>query len=104
LDEKSSALYNEEESFSIKELYMVIYYVIVNIIGLLIMREDKKRAKQHAWRISEKTLFLIALLGGALGGIIGMYTYRHKTKHPSFKIGFPLFMLLHIAFIYIILK
>ncbi|WP_311594642.1 DUF1294 domain-containing protein [Priestia endophytica] len=54
--------------------------------------------------MSEKTLFLIALLGGALGGIIGMYTYRHKTKHLSFKVGFPLFMLLHIAFIYIILK
>ncbi|RPK15993.1 hypothetical protein FH5_01433 [Priestia endophytica] len=57
MDEKSSALYNEEESFSIKELYMVIYYVIVNIIGLLIMREDKKGQNSMLGEFQKKRFF-----------------------------------------------
>lgn len=58
---------------------------------------DKTLAKRGAWRIPEKTLFLLAVFGGALGGIIGMQLFRHKTKHISFKIGMPLLLILNIA-------
>ena len=58
---------------------------------------DKSLAKRGAWRVSEKTLFLLALLGGALGGIIGMYFFRHKTRHTSFKAGLPMLLIVNIA-------
>ena len=58
---------------------------------------DKALAKRGAWRVPEKTLFLLALLGGALGGIIGMYFFRHKTRHASFKAGLPMLLIVNIA-------
>jgi uncharacterized membrane protein YsdA (DUF1294 family) len=64
-------------------------YLIMNIIGLFIMGADKKRAQKHQYRISERTLWMVAILGGAVGTTAGMQLYRHKTKHTSFKIGFP---------------
>ncbi|MDF2613457.1 MAG: hypothetical protein K0S71_1243 [Clostridia bacterium] len=64
------------------------------------MGEDKKRAVKRQYRLSEKTLFLIALLGGGLGSILGMYVFRHKTKHWYFKIGMPLIVLLQAVIIY----
>lgn len=64
-------------------------YCMMNIIGLFIMRADKKRAQKHQYRISENTLWLVAILGGAVGTTTGMQLYRHKTKHTAFKIGFP---------------
>lgn len=64
-------------------------YFIMNIIGVFIMGADKKRAQKHQYRISERTLWLVAFLGGAVGTTAGMQLYRHKTKHTSFKIGFP---------------
>jgi uncharacterized membrane protein YsdA (DUF1294 family) len=67
----------------------LVAYLIVNIVGILIMGEDKKRAKKHQYRIRERTLWLVALFGGAVGTTAGMQLYRHKTKHVSFKVGFP---------------
>jgi uncharacterized membrane protein YsdA (DUF1294 family) len=64
-------------------------YFIMSLIGLFIMGEDKKRAKKHQYRISERTLWLVALFGGAIGTTAGMQIYRHKTKHLAFQIGFP---------------
>ncbi|MDR7077844.1 uncharacterized membrane protein YsdA (DUF1294 family) [Neobacillus niacini] len=65
-------------------------YIIMNLIGLAVMKADKERAKKHQYRISENTLWLIALFGGAVGATAGMRLFRHKTKHLSFKVGFPL--------------
>jgi uncharacterized membrane protein YsdA (DUF1294 family) len=65
-------------------------YIIMNLIGLIVMKVDKERAKKHQYRISENTLWLIALFGGAVGTTAGMQLFRHKTKHLSFKLGFPL--------------
>lgn len=71
-------------------------YIIMNLIGLIVMKVDKDRAKKHQYRISEKTLWLIALFGGAVGTTAGMQLYRHKTKHLSFKFGFPILALAEI--------
>ncbi|WP_160722114.1 DUF1294 domain-containing protein [Bacillus sp. USDA818B3_A] len=68
----------------------LIAVIVMNIVGLFIMGEDKKRAKKHEYRISERTLWLVAIFGGAIGTTAGMQAFRHKTKHTSFKLGFPI--------------
>ena len=73
------------------------YLLLVNLAGFLLMGLDKRRARRGAWRISEKALFLPAVLGGSLGSIVGMRTFRHKTKHWYFRIGLPLILLAQIA-------
>ncbi|WP_062355242.1 DUF1294 domain-containing protein [Bacillus kwashiorkori] len=64
-------------------------YVGINIVGFLIMGIDKNRAIKGNWRISEKTIWLIAIFGGAIGAFIGMNVFHHKTKHIHFKLGLP---------------
>lgn len=86
---------NFEEIFSTKNI--IIYLVAINILGFIIMWVDKKKAKKGAWRISEKTLFLITALGGGIGTIAGMYTFRHKTQKLNFVIGFPFITILEIV-------
>ena len=80
------------------------YYFIINLILFIAMYVDKKRAIKNTWRIPEKTLFLLAALGGGLGGFIGMFTQRHKTKHPSFYIVFGITTILHLIFGYFLFK
>ncbi|MBP5331295.1 MAG: DUF1294 domain-containing protein [Lachnospiraceae bacterium] len=78
--------------------YIIIAYLaIMNIIGFAIMGADKKKAKDNAWRIRESTLFLISLIGGSIGTLVGMYVFRHKTRHWYFVVGMPLILILHIA-------
>lgn len=71
----------------------IIYAILINIIGLLLMKTDKKRARQRKWRISEATIWTISFIGGSLGALIGMFSFRHKTKHLSFRVGLPLLVL-----------
>lgn len=73
---------------------LAIYFILINLCGILFMYTDKRRAKKHQWRISEKTLFFIALLGGSVGSIIGMQLFRHKTKHWRFTIGMPAILIM----------
>ena len=82
---------------------LITYIVIINILEFLLMGYDKYKSIKNKWRIPEKTLFLIACLGGSLGGILGMIFFHHKTKKISFKILFPLFLLINII-IYIKIK
>lgn len=78
-------------------MYLVILYlVVINLVGFALMGIDKCRAIRHQWRIPEKTLFLAALLGGSLGGILGMYTFRHKTRHWYFAVGFPVILVVQV--------
>lgn len=65
---------------------------------------DKRKAKKHKWRISEKNIFLIALLGGSLGCLLGMNIFRHKTKHWYFKFGLPTILVLQVVAIIFFLK
>mgnify|MGYP001625225374 CR=1 FL=1 len=67
--------------------------LLINALGLLLMRIDKEKARRHRLRISEATLFTVALLGGSAGVLLGMYAFRHKTKHRRFTIGVPVILL-----------
>lgn len=61
------------------------------------MYTDKLRAKKRAYRIPEATMFIIAIIGGSIGCILGMYTFRHKTRHWHFVYGMPLILILQIV-------
>lgn len=74
-----------------------LYLLAVNLAAFALMGMDKRRARRGAWRIPERTLFLPALLGGALGGVLGMRTFNHKTRHWYFRWGFPLLLALQLA-------
>lgn len=67
----------------------MIYLLLINLVGFIMMGMDKKRARKNEWRIPEKALFLSALLGGSMGAILGMRCFRHKTKHWYFVWGMP---------------
>jgi uncharacterized membrane protein YsdA (DUF1294 family) len=77
--------------------FFIYYLVIINLVGLLVIRIDKKKARKGSWRIPEKQIWLTALLGGSLGVFLGMEIYRHKTKHKSFIYGVPIIIILQIS-------
>lgn len=83
-----------QEMFSIRNI--IIYVIAMNLFGFLIMWIDKKKAQHSKWRIKENTLFIIAALGGSIGTIIGMYTFRHKTQKTKFILGFPAIIIIQI--------
>lgn len=94
---------NFQEIFTIQNI--IIYFIAINLFGFFIMWLDKRKAKKGAWRIPEKTLFIITALGGGIGTIAGMYTFKHKTQKIQFVIGFPFITILEIVtIIYFILK
>ena len=76
--------------------WITIYLIIINLAGFAMMGIDKARARRKAWRIPELHLFVIALVGGSIGSIIGMYTFRHKTRHMSFTMGMPIILIVQI--------
>lgn len=80
-----------ENIFSLKNI--LIYLVAINLITFVTMYVDKRKAKWGKWRIKESTLFTLVFLGGGIGGIAGMYLFRHKTKKTRFVIGFPLILI-----------
>ncbi len=82
----------------------IIYIIVINLIGFLMMGIDKKRAIRGAFRISEASLFLTALLGGALGCTLGMNHFRHKTKHWYFKYGMPCIFLAQILLLVLLIR
>lgn len=76
---------------------MLIYFVLINLISYIAMGNDKRKARQGKWRTRESTLWLLALIGGAVGSWVAMQTHRHKTKHPSFKYGMPLLAIIDLV-------
>lgn len=84
---------------------VLLYLLAINVIAFLAMGIDKWKAKNGVWRIPEQTLISLVLLGGGIGGIAGMYTFRHKTKKPRFFVGFPMILILEIVLaIYLMIK
>ena len=78
-------------------MVLTVYIALMSVVLLVMMKADKERARRNQYRISEKTLWMTAILGGAIGGVIGMQLFRHKTKHLSFRLGFPLLALLDVS-------
>lgn len=77
--------------------YFLLYLLIVNAIAFLLMLIDKQKAKKKKWRIPEATLMGFAAIGGSIGALMGMYTFRHKTLHKKFTIGIPAILVLQLA-------
>lgn len=76
---------------------LIVCLFVLNVLAYSLMGVDKAHARQNKRRIPEKTLFLAALLGGSMGALIGMYSFRHKTRHWYFVAGMPLILLLQLA-------
>ena len=76
--------------------YLIIYLLIINALGFLLMLIDKWKARHHRWRIPEATLMGVAALGGSVGSLVGMYTVLHKTKHIKFTVGIPVILVVQI--------
>ena len=83
--------------------FIIIYLIIVNIVGFAIMGIDKRKAIKRSFRVPEATLFIIALIGGSLGSIIGMRVFRQKTRHWYFVVGMPAILLIQIALLVFLL-
>lgn len=93
---------NLQDVINIKNI--IIYLLAINVITFFTMWLDKQKAKMGSWRIKESMLFTLVALGGGIGGIAGMYTFRHKTKKLYFTIGFPVILISEIIIlIYVII-
>ena len=78
---------------------VILYLILINAVSLLLMLADKRKAQKNLWRIPERTLFTAALFGGSIGSILGMYLFRHKTKHWYFVLGMPAILIAQIALV-----
>ena len=76
---------------------LAIYFVVINIVTFVVYGVDKSKSKKNKWRISEKTLILLAVVGGSVGTILGMNVFRHKTKHLKFSVGVPIIIALQVV-------
>ena len=84
---------------------ILLYLLIINAIGFVLMLVDKHKARKNLWRIPEATLMTAAALGGSIGCLLGMYTVRHKTRHLTFTLGIPLILAAQSALaLYLLLK
>ena len=85
--------------------YFLLYLLLINAAAFVLMLADKIKAKKNRWRIPERTLIGSAILGGSIGALVGMYTFRHKTKHLKFTLGIPAILIAQIALaIFLIMK
>ena len=84
--------------------FISAYYLAINIILFLAMAIDKSKAVKGKWRIPESTLFILSILGGAIGGFAAMYLFHHKNRKWSFKIIFALSLILHLALVVFIIN
>ncbi len=80
-------------------IVLAVWIIVLGVLLFVLMGADKAKARSGRWRISEKTLFILALLGGACGGWLGMLVFRHKTRHWYFALGFPVLAMLQVALI-----
>ena len=76
---------------------LAVWLIAINLVTFAVYGADKRRARRGAWRVPEKTLFLLPLLGGSVGALLGMRVFRHKTKHWYFVWGVPAILLAQIA-------
>lgn len=84
--------------------FMPLWLLTINIITFFVYRSDKRRAIRKRWRIPERTLMFLALIGGSIGALAAMFIFRHKTRHTRFIIGVPVILLLHFSLYCLYLK
>lgn len=78
------------------QISVLLPYIIgVNIVAFILMGVDKRKARNHLWRIPERTFWSLAIIGGAIGSFVGMKVFHHKTRHHSFVVGMPLIIIVH---------
>lgn len=76
---------------------LLVWLAVINLLTFIVYGADKRRARRGKWRVPEKTLFLLPLLGGSIGALLGMRVFHHKTKHWYFVWGIPTILLAQIA-------
>lgn len=84
--------------------YLMVYLSIINALSLALMLVDKEKARRKRWRIPERRLLAVAALGGSAGCLLGMYLFRHKTRHPRFFIGVPVMLAVQIVLVLLLLR
>jgi len=72
--------------------YLIVYLLIINVLGFIVMIADKHYSRNNHRRIPEINLLLVAIVGGSIGTLVGMYTVRHKTRHKLFTVGIPVIL------------
>ena len=82
---------------AISRYVLLVLFVLVNLVAFALMGVDKQRARTHQWRVPEKTLFLLAIVGGGVGALLGMWCFHHKTRHWYFRIFFPLLAIVQLG-------
>lgn len=80
----------------------IIYLIVINLVTVIAYGVDKKRARKNQWRISERTLFFLALVGGSPAALLGMYGFRHKTKHLKFVVGIPVILAVQLGILFFV--
>ena len=75
---------------------LAVWLIAINLVTFAVYGADKRRARRGAWRVPEKTLFLLSILGGSVGALLGMRVFHHKTLHKSFRYGIPAILALQI--------
>ena len=83
---------------------ILLYLLIVNALAFVLMLVDKRKAQKKLWRIPEATLLLSAAIGGSIGSLAGMYTFRHKTKHLKFTLGVPAILIGQILLVFLLIR
>ncbi|SFR69258.1 DUF1294 domain-containing protein [Anaeromicropila populeti] len=81
---------------NIIRMSLLLYAGAINLTGFTLMYIDKRRAQHHKWRVRERNLLAVAVLGGSIGSIAGMQIFHHKTKHPKFYIGIPTILIVQV--------
>ena len=82
------------------ENILIYYLILINVIAFITIYIDKQKAIKHKWRVKESTLFLISIVGGSLGTLLGMFTFHHKTKHKKFTLGIPFILVIQVVISY----
>jgi uncharacterized membrane protein YsdA (DUF1294 family) len=81
---------------------LILYFVIINLISFIVMGLDKHKAQKRQWRIPESTLFVLALIGGSIGSILGMRIFHHKTRHWYFVYGMPAILIVQVILVLVL--
>lgn len=86
------------------DTWILVYLLLINALAFVLMLADKRKAQKKKWRVPEATLMTAAALGGSLGALLGMYAFRHKTRHRKFTLGVPLLLAVQAAILFFALS